>query len=111
MICLAAYLTGESVVRIGSAWVGGEPMGSAVGVLLFLTLTFTGLLMLVVLAASLAGLWLDPRVITGAPAWLKPVKFAISIAIYTLTLVWVFTYLPEWARTRRAFAPALRGLH
>jgi hypothetical protein len=64
-------------------------------------LTFTGLLMLVALAASLAGLWLDPRVITGAPAWLKPVKFAISIAIYVLTLVWVFTYLPEWTRTRR----------
>jgi hypothetical protein len=64
-------------------------------------LTVTGLLMLVALAASLAGLWLDPRVITGAPAWLKPVKFAISIAIYVLTLVWVFTYLPEWTRTRR----------
>ena len=30
-------------------------------------LTATGLLMLVALAASLAGLWLDPRVITGMP--------------------------------------------
>jgi hypothetical protein len=34
------------------------------------------------LAVSLAGLLLDPRVITGAPAWLKPIKFAISISIY-----------------------------
>jgi hypothetical protein len=64
-------------------------------------LTATGLLMFVALAASLAGLWLDPRVITGMPAWLKPAKFAISIAIYALTLVWVFTYLPGWTRTRR----------
>jgi hypothetical protein len=64
-------------------------------------LTATGLLMLVALAASLAGLWLDPRVITGMPAWLKPAKFAISIAIYALTLVWVFTHLPGWTRTRR----------
>jgi len=59
-------------------------------------LTFTGLLMIGALAATLAGLWFDPRVITGMPAWLKPAKFAISIAIYAFTLVWVFTYLPAW---------------
>ena len=65
------------------------------------SLTATGLLMLPVLAAALVGLWLDPRTITGAAAWLKPAKFAMSIAIYTLTLAWVFTYLPAWVRTRR----------
>ena len=64
-------------------------------------LTFTGLLMLAALAAALAGLWLDPRIITGAPAWLKPAKFAASTAIYTLTLAWIFTYLHDWTRTRR----------
>jgi len=64
-------------------------------------LTATGLLMLAGLAAALAGLWIDPRIITGAPAWLKPAKFAISTAIYTLTLAWMFTYLPDWVRTRR----------
>lgn len=64
-------------------------------------LTAVGLLMLGALVASVAGLWLDPRVITGAPAWLKPAKFAVSIAIYTLTLAWVFTYLPDWRQTRR----------
>jgi hypothetical protein len=32
---------------------------------------------------------------------MKPAKFAASIGIYTLTLAWVFTYLPEWTRTRR----------
>lgn len=65
------------------------------------SLTVTGLLMLPVLAVALVGLWLDPRTITGAAAWLKPAKFAVSIAIYTLTLAWVFTYLPAWVRTRR----------
>jgi hypothetical protein len=64
-------------------------------------LTATGLLMLAALGAALVGLWLDPRVITGAPAWLKPAKFASSAAIYTLSMAWVFTYLPEWGRTRR----------
>jgi hypothetical protein len=64
-------------------------------------LTAVGLIMIPALAASLVGIWLDPRMITGAPAWLKPTKFAASIGIYTLTLAWVFTYLSEWRRTRR----------
>jgi hypothetical protein len=64
-------------------------------------LTATGLVMLAALVVFTAGLVLDPRTIQGAPAWLKPAKFAASIAIYTLTLAWVFTYLPEWVKTRR----------
>lgn len=63
-------------------------------------LTATGLLMLPVLVLSLAGLYFDPRLITGAPAWLKPAKFAVSISIYTLTLAWIFRYLPDWPRLR-----------
>ena len=61
----------------------------------------TAALMLVVLAGALVGLVVDPTVITGAPAWLKPAKFAVSITIYTVTLAWIFTLLPEWRRTRR----------
>jgi hypothetical protein len=64
-------------------------------------LTATGLLMLAALAASLLAMLADPRTITGAPAWLKPAKFAISIAIYSLTLAWVFTHLSAWPRMRR----------
>ena len=56
-------------------------------------LTAAGLLMLVALSASIVGIWLDPRVIAGAPTWLKPAKFAISTAIYALTLAWVTIYL------------------
>ena len=51
---------------LGRAWSSSRP------------LAFVGVTMLLVLAVSLAGLLLDPRVITGAPAWLKPMKFAIS---------------------------------
>jgi hypothetical protein len=65
------------------------------------TLTASALLMLGALAAFLVGMVVDPRVITGAPAWLKPAKFAISTAIYMLTLAWVFTYLSEWPRMRK----------
>ena len=62
----------------------------------------TAALMAVVLTGALAGLAIDSRVITGAPAWLKPAKFAVSIAIYTVTLAWIFTLLPEWTRMRCA---------
>jgi hypothetical protein len=64
-------------------------------------LTAVGLAMLPLLAMTIVALVLDPRQIGGAPAWMKPAKFAASIAIYTLTLAWIFTYLPEWVKTRR----------
>jgi len=64
-------------------------------------LTAMGMVMIALLAAAGVGLVLDPREITGAPAWLKPAKFAASIGIYSLTLAWVFMYLREWPRTRR----------
>jgi hypothetical protein len=64
-------------------------------------LTAVGLAMLPLLAATALALVVDPREIGGAPAWMKPAKFAVSIAIYTLTLAWVFTYLPAWVKTRR----------
>lgn len=70
-------------------WKGSPPLAA------------TGALMLVVLAGAAIGLIVDPRLITGAPAWLKPAKFAASIAIYTFTLAWIFTVIPEWRRTRR----------
>lgn len=64
-------------------------------------LTVTGVAMLGVLALTVIGLAVDPRLVTGAPVWLKPAKFAISIAIYAFTLAWMFKYLERWPRTRR----------
>ena len=64
-------------------------------------LTATGVLMLAALAGLIVAMTLDQRTITGAPVWLKPGKFAISIAIYCFTLAWIFTLLPGWPRMRR----------
>ena len=64
-------------------------------------LTAVGILMSFVAVLSVVGILVDPRVITGAPAWLKPFKFAISTAIYSLTLAWVFRWLTDWPRVRR----------
>jgi hypothetical protein len=57
--------------------------------------------MLAVAGVSLVAMAVDPRIITGAPAWLKPFKFAISTGVYSLTLAWVCAYLGDWARVRR----------
>jgi hypothetical protein len=42
-----------------------------------------------------AGVLLDPRYITGAPAWLKPLKFAISTLVYSLSMIWLLSHLPK----------------
>ena len=64
-------------------------------------LTATAVVMLVALAACGFGLLVDPRVVLGAPVWLKPAKFAFSIAVYCLTLAAVFESIPSFVRTRR----------
>src|SRR5215470_11926985 len=61
-------------------------------------LTATCLIMLVAFVASAAGVFLDHRVITGVPAWLKPAKFAVSTAIYCGTLAWLYRYISVWPR-------------
>lgn len=67
-------------------------------------LTFTSALMLATFAAALIGLAVDPRIITGMPAWLKPAKFGISTAIYCATIAWLLGYIHVWPRIVRASA-------
>jgi hypothetical protein len=64
-------------------------------------LTGTALGMLGVLLISLLGLVLDPRTIGGVPAWLKPAKFAVSTAIYSLTLAWIFRFVSNRPKLTR----------
>lgn len=64
-------------------------------------LTITGFTMLAVVVFAVIGLVIDPRLVTGAPVWMKPAKFGASIAIYSFTLAWIFTFLATSPRTRR----------
>jgi hypothetical protein len=64
-------------------------------------LTASCILMLVAFVGSAAGILLDPRIITGAPAWLKPAKFAISTAIFAGTIAWIFQFILSWPRFKR----------
>ncbi|MFE7129704.1 hypothetical protein ACFVIM_02480 [Streptomyces sp. NPDC057638] len=57
------------------------PLAGASGVLLLISLV------------ALVGLVVDPREITGQPAWAKPARFGFSFAVYTLTLLWLLTFV------------------
>lgn len=62
---------------------------------------------------TVALLAVDHRTITGSPAWLKPLKFEISIGLYAATLAWMLHLTPHlkrlgwWAGTVAAVAGAL----
>jgi hypothetical protein len=58
---------------------------------------FTGI-MGVLTVVALVGIFADPRVLTGVPIWLKPFKFAVSIALYGITLAWMLSVLPRRSR-------------
>ena len=73
-------------------------------------LTATAGLMLVALIPTVLGIFLDNRMVTGVPVWLKPAKFAISSAIYAATLVWVFRYIPIWPQFVEAMERAVAGV-
>ncbi len=80
-------MTSPSV--LGRAWTRNRP------------LTGVGLAMVVVLAVAIVGIFADPTVITGQPAWLKPAKFAVSITIYSFTFLWLLTFIEGHARLVR----------
>jgi len=73
-------------------------------------LTTTTALMLADFLVTLAGLAIDPRIITGMPAWLKPAKFAISFAIFCASIAWLFRYLADFPKTKRWLGPALAAI-
>ena len=49
-------------------------------------------------AVALVGLLIDDRTITGIPLWAKPLKFALSVGIYSLTFSWLIGQLGRWRR-------------
>lgn len=61
-------------------------------------LTVTGLVMLADTLISLAGLLIDPALVDGAPAWLKPLKFGISTSIFSFTVAWMIGQLQKTQR-------------
>ncbi|CAN5213196.1 hypothetical protein BH11ACT3_BH11ACT3_09280 [soil metagenome] len=64
---------------------------------------------LVALAASMVLLalfclvasFVDPRQVTGLDVWIKPLKFAISTALYSVTLAWLIGLMTRFSRVAR----------
>jgi hypothetical protein len=70
-------------------------------------LTLLAAAMAVLALVAAAGAVADPRVLTGAPIWLKPFKFAVSISLYTFTLAWMLSLLPRRSRVAEWTATVL----
>lgn len=64
-----------------------------------LFLLATAMAVLVVVAA--VGLVVDDRTIIGLPLWAKPLKFALSVGIYSLTFSWLIGQLRRGRRIAR----------
>ena len=67
----------------------------------------TAWLMVPMALVCLVGLVVDDRVLTGAPIWLKPLKFAISIAVYGFTWAWLISLLHVGKRLARHVSAVL----
>lgn len=65
----------------------------------FLTWSFVG--SMVLFLATIVLSIFDSRLVTGAPVWVKPMKFAISITLYTGTLAWLLSYVEGHPRLVR----------
>ena len=65
----------------------------------FLTWSFGG--SIVLFLATIVLSIFDSRLVTGVPVWVKPMKFAISITLYTGTLAWLLSYVEGHPRLVR----------
>ena len=68
------------------------------------TLALYGLATLLLAIPALALQAIDPRTLDGVGIWVKPAKFLVSVAVFTLTMAWFRGYV----RPERREAPALR---
>ena len=73
--------TRNPVAFVRRLWQVHAPLTFLAGMTALLTLFF------------IVGIFADPRTITGAPAWLKPAKFGVSITLYTLTITWMLGFI------------------
>jgi hypothetical protein len=61
-------------------------------------LSWTGWLNVALAVLALVLLPLDHRLVTGAPVWIKPLKFSLSIIAFAWTLGWLLADLPQTAQ-------------
>ncbi|HKP72049.1 MAG TPA: hypothetical protein VJT82_03865 [Pyrinomonadaceae bacterium] len=62
-------------------------------------LAVLGWLHVALLVTMICAAFFDGRTVTGLNPWIKPSKFAVSIAVYVFTLAWFLRYLSHYRRT------------
>ena len=67
-------------------------------------LSITGWVHVALLLAFLLLMPFDNRLVTGINPWIKPAKFAISIAIFSWTMAWILFYFREKPRRMRIYS-------
>jgi hypothetical protein len=73
------------------------------------TLLWTAVIHMVLAIVCIGLSWIDSREVLSVPLWYKPFKFAISIAVYTLTLSYLVPFVQKvktqkWIATGTAVA-------
>lgn len=79
--------------EIGAAWRLDLPRTEWHRPLTVLAIVLAGLSVV-----ALVGYLVDPRELVGRPLWEKPLKFALSGALYALTWAWIIGHFSRWRR-------------
>ncbi|NDJ54877.1 MAG: hypothetical protein GYB68_17540 [Chloroflexi bacterium] len=56
-------------------------------------LTWFAILSTLGIVLSIIGTLVDPRMVLNEPAWVKPMKFFISLSVYSFTLLWMLSFV------------------
>jgi hypothetical protein len=70
-------------------------------------LTVVGWLLAVLLLATLVGLLTDDRTVMGTNAWVKPLKYVLSLMLFVWTIAWFSRYIARRRRARRLVGIAI----
>lgn len=65
------------------------------------SLFWNGIINVISLFVLIPAVFIDERTVTNSPVWLKPIKFAVSIGMYSFTLVWILQFIEGRERTIR----------
>lgn len=65
------------------------------------SLFWNGFINVICLFALIPAVFIDERTVTNSPVWLKPIKFAVSVGMYSFTLVWILQFIEGREKTIR----------
>ncbi|TGM10157.1 hypothetical protein EHQ76_00455 [Leptospira barantonii] len=65
------------------------------------SLFWNGVINVICLFVLIPAVFIDERTVTNSPVWLKPIKFAVSIGMYSFTLIWILQFIEGREKTIR----------